>query len=172
MFDCEALSGQKKNSWRFPPGALPNLNAMCLSIRTKLPGDISKSKSEVFVGQNRFPWQYLPVLMRGVCRSELKFLAILPNFDAWRFSVKTKIPGDSYQFGRVAFFRSEPKFRGNYQFECEVFVGQNRNSWRYLPSWMRGVCRSEPRFLAMFPSLNAKGYSARTGIPGDIPQFK
>ena len=98
MFDCEALSGQKKNSWRFSPGVLPNLNAMCLSIRTKLPGDISKSKSEVFVGQNRNPWQYLPVLMRGVCRSETKFLATFTGLNAMCLSVGTKIPGDFAQF--------------------------------------------------------------------------
>ena len=112
MFDCEALSGQKKNSWRFSPGlmrsiylpeptspaVLPNLNAMRLSIRTKLPGDISKSKSKVFVGQNRNPWQYLPVLMRGVCRPETKFLATFTGLNAMCLSVGTKIPGDIAQF--------------------------------------------------------------------------
>ena len=80
------------------PAVLPKLNAMCLSIRTKLPGDISKSKGEVFVGQNRNSWQIFPVLMRGVCQSETKFLATFTGLNATCSSVGTKIPGDIAQF--------------------------------------------------------------------------
>ena len=37
---------------------------------------------------------------------------------------------------------------------------------------MRGVFRPEPKFLAVFPSLNARCYSVRTEIPVGIFQFK
>ena len=86
--------------------------------------------------------------MRGVFRSEPEFLAKITSSNARRFSASAEIPG------------------GNYQFAREVFVGQNRNSWRYLPIWARGVCRLEPKFLAVFPNVGARRYSVRTQIPG------
>ena len=92
--------------------------------------------------------------MRGVFRSEPKFLAIFTNLDARRFSVRTKTPG------------------GAPQFKCEAFCRQNRNSRQYLPIWMRGVFRSEPDLLAVFTNLNAKCLSVRTKIPGGMSQFQ
>ena len=92
--------------------------------------------------------------MRGVFLSEPKFLAIFPRLNARRFPVRTEIPG------------SIP------QFKSEVFVGQNRNSWRRVPICLRGVFRSEPESLATFFSLNARCVSVRTEIPGDISQFE
>ena len=91
--------------------------------------------------------------MRGVFRSEPKLLAILRSLNARRFSVRTGTPGNSYRFG------------------CEVSVGQNPNSWQYLRICARGVFRSEPEFLAIFPSLNARCLSVATGTPGDIYRF-
>ena len=51
--------------------------------------------------------------------------------------------------------RSEPKFL--------VFV---------FPVFTRGVFRPVPKFLAVFPSLNARLFPARTEIPGGISQLK
>ena len=92
--------------------------------------------------------------MRGRCRSEPKYLAVFPGSNAWRFSGRTKIPANISQFN------------------CEVVVGQNRNTWRYFPVQMRGVFRAEPKFLAIFTSLNAGRFAVRNEIPGGISQFK
>ena len=107
---------------------IPSFNARCLSVRTKIPGDISswnarcvpvrtKSpggfylfKCEAFVGPSQYAWRYLPILMRGVRRPEPKFPKVFPNLNARRLSVRTEIPG------------------GIYQCECEAFFGQNQNS--------------------------------------------
>ena len=91
--------------------------------------------------------------MRGVCRSEPKFLAIFTNLNARRSSVRTEIPGDIYPFER------------------EVFFSQNSNSWQQLPVRTRGVILSEPESLAIFPSLNERRFSADAEIPGGIYQF-
>ena len=161
--------GQNRNSWRYSPirmrgvfqsgtGALAgstNLNSRCSSVGTKIPGDISQHKWEVFGGQHkceasfgqvRSSWRYFPVYMRGVVRSEPKFLAIFPNLNAGRFSVRTGTPGDFFQF------------------KCEVCVGQNQSSQQYVPVLMRGVCRSGPKFLAVFTDLHARSFSVRTEV--------
>ena len=81
-------------------------------------------------------------------------------------------------------FWSEPKFLAVFsilnsktpgsvsQLKCEVPVSQNQKSWRYVPVYMRGVTRLEPKFLAIISSLRARCLSVRTRIPGSIPQFK
>ena len=92
--------------------------------------------------------------MRGVFRPDPNFLAIFPNLNARRFSVRTKIPGCIFQF----------------EFEA-VFV-PSQYAWQYLPVWMPGVCQSEPKLLAKLPGLNARSISVRTKIPGGFPQFK
>ena len=53
--------------------------------------------------------------MLGVVRAEPKPLAIFNFLNGKCLSVNTEIPGDISQFA------------------CEAFVGQNQNSWRYLP---------------------------------------
>ena len=118
-------SGQKT------PAVFSNFNAMRFSVRTKLPGNIYQFEREAFFGQNQDPWRYLPIRMLGVIRSEPEFLAIFSSLNAMCFSVTTQVPGSIYQFG------------------CKVFVGQDRNAWRYSPIWMRGAFRSEPKFLAI-----------------------
>ena len=92
--------------------------------------------------------------MLGVIRSEPVFLAIFSSLSATCFSVRTQVPGSISQF------------------ECKVFLGQDRNAWRYSPTWMRGAFRSEPKFLAISASVNAMRFSARTKIPGDIYQIE
>ena len=187
-----------------------SLNARRFSARTEIPGDIYQIGCEVLFGHVRNSWRRVPVYARGVFRSEQKFLAIFPNLNARRRSVRTGIPGGISQFKCESFFRPEPKFLTiltnlnarclsvrtqisggfpqckfevfcrvgakipgcNYQFDCEALFGQNRNPWRYLPIRMRGVCRSEPKPLATFNSLNARRLSVRTKTPGGIAQFK
>ena len=92
--------------------------------------------------------------MRGVRWSEPKPLAIINSLNARRFSVRTKIPGSISQF------------------KCEGFVGQNPNSWQLFPVWARVVFLSEPKFLAVFPSLFARRFSVGAEIPRDVSQFK
>ena len=92
--------------------------------------------------------------MRGDIPSEPKPLAMIPSLHEGSFSAEPKLPG------------------GLYQFECDVFVGQTRNSWQFFPIWMRGVFRSEPKFLAVFPRLNAEYLSARPRIPSSFFQFR
>ena len=132
----------------------PSLDAGRFSVRTEMPGDIYQFGREVSVGHNQNSWKYLPVKERGVFRSEPKLLAIFTNLHARCSSVRTKTPGDISQC------------------ECEVSVSQNQNSWRYFPVGIRGVCRSGPKFLAIFPSVNAGRFSVRTRTPGDISQFE
>ena len=132
----------------------PSLDARRFSVRTKFPGKIYQFECEARFGQNQNSRRYFSIGMRGVCRSGPKFLAIFPSLNARRVSVRTKLPG------------------GIHQFECEVFFGQNRNSWQYAPVKMRGVFRPDPNFLAIFPNLNARCFSVRTKIPGCISQFK
>ena len=145
---CEALSGQNRNSWRYLPicmrgcfrpdpkflakfflvftrrafrsgpkflAIFPRLYARCYSVWTEIPGEIYQFKCEACSSQHRNSWQYLPVQIRGVFLSEPKFLAVFSSLGARCLSVRTQIPGYSYQF------------------ECEVFVGQNQNSLRYFP---------------------------------------
>ena len=78
--------------------------------------------------------------MLGVCRSEPKSLAVFTNSNARRYSVRTEMPGGDFQFDREALF------------------GQNRNSWRYFPVWVRGVFRPEEKFLAVLTSFNARRF--------------
>ena len=129
-------------------------NARRFSASAEIPGGNYPFAREVFVGQNRSSWRYLPIWARGVCRLEPKFLAVFSSLFARCLSARTKFPGSIYQF------------------KCEVLLGQNQNSWRYLPIWARGVPRSESKFLAVFPSSNARCYSVRTRIPGSISQFQ
>ena len=129
-------------------------NARRFPASAKIPGGNYPFAREVFVGQNRSSWRYLPIWARGVCRLEPKFLAVFSSLYARCMSARTKFPGSIYQF------------------KCEVLLGRNQNSWRYLPIWARGVTRSEPEFLAVFPSSNARRYSVRTRIPGSISQFQ
>ena len=97
--------------------------------------------------------RYFLVEIRGACRSKPKFLDVCTISIARCVPVRTKIPGDFYQFGSEAFF------------------GQNRNSWRYFPARRRGVILSEPKLLATVTSLYARRFSVRTEIPSIIPQF-
>ena len=92
--------------------------------------------------------------MRGVRRSEPKPPAVFPSVHARRYSVRTGIRGDIFEF------------------KCEALLGQNENSWRYFPVLMRCVCRSEPKALAVFASLNAGRLSVGAKIPGGISRFK
>ena len=127
---------------------------MCLSVRTKLPGNLPQFRCEAFVCQNRNSSRYLPNWARGVFPSEPKFLAIVTSLNARCFSARAKIRGNISRF------------------KCEAFVSQNRNPGRYLPLWMRGVFRSEPKFLAILPSLRARRLSVGTEIPGNSYQFE
>ena len=130
-----------------------SLNAGRFSVGAKIPCDISQFKCEAFFGLNQSVWRYFPLWARGVFRSEPEVLAICPSLNAGRLSARTKIPGKSYQF------------------ECEAFLGPTRNSWRFFPIWARGACRSEPKFLAAFPSFNARRFSVRTKGSGDPEKF-
>ena len=143
---------------------------MCSSGRSAIPGGIPQFECEAFVGQARNSWRKLLVFMRIVFRSGPKFLAIFSRLNARCLSIRTEIPGSICQFKR------------------ELCFGQDRNPWQYspvcrpapkiltmstyLPGWARGVFRSEPKFLAIFPRSNARRFSARTEIPGGISQFK
>ena len=157
---CEAFFGQGQNSWRYflvwmrdvcrsEPELLatfPSLNARCLSVRTKTPGDISQFGRSVVFSQNRNSWRRFPVHMWGVIQSEPGFLAAFPNLNAGCLSVRTQCPGNTYQF------------------KCGAFFSQDPLSWRYFSIRNPGGFRSEPKFLAIHPSLNARCYSARANI--------
>ena len=121
--------------------------------------------------------------MRGACQSDPEFLTVFTEMNARRVSVGTKFPGDIPRvkcdslFGQNRNSRHRFSFGTNipgdfFQFGREAFFGLNGNSWRYLPIWMRGVFRREPKFLATFSSLDARSYSARTKIPSNIYQFE
>ena len=88
-----------------------SLNVRRSSVRTKIAGETYQSKCGAFVGQNQNSGQYF----LAIFQSEQEFLAIFIDLNARRCSAGTEVPGNSYQF------------------ECEVFVSQNQNSWRYLP---------------------------------------
>ena len=138
-----------------PLAIVPSLNATRSPVGAKVPGDISQFKCAVFLGRDRISRRYLLVWTRGVFRSE------------------TKIPDNNFQFECEVFVGQNKKIPGAvFQFECEVFVSQNQNPWRRSPVWMRCAFRSGPKCLALFPSCNARRFSARAEIPGDIPQFK
>ena len=92
--------------------------------------------------------------MRGVIRSEPKFLAIVTILNLRRCSVRTKILVDFYQF------------------DCDAFFRQNPNARRYFPIGMRGVLRPEPKRLALVANLNARRFSVRTARPGNVYQSK
>ena len=62
--------------------------------------------------------------------------------------------------------------RGLFQSKSEARFGQNRTSWRRFPAQMRGVFRSEPKSLAVFPSFNAVCLSVRNEMPGGVYQFE
>ena len=151
-FECEAFVCQNQNSSRRFPNLtrcvfqsqpkflaiVSSLNATCSSVRTEFRGSSFQRNAGGFVGQDQNSSRYFPVQMRGVCRSETNSLAVFSDLNAMGFSVRTEIPG------------------GIYQFECEAFCGQNQNPRRYFPVKMRGVCRSEPEFLAVCTRLNAR----------------
>ena len=109
--------------------------------------------------------------MRGVFRSGPKFLAIISSLNARRFSLRTKVPGDISQVNCAAFSVRTEIPGGISQFKFEALLGQDQNSWRYSPVQMRGVCRSEPKSLEIFPSFNARCVSVRTKIPSSISSF-
>ena len=132
-------------------GGIYQVECEVFSARTEIPGDIAQSKREASVGQNRNSWRYVPIRMRGVCRSEAKFLAILTRLNAGYVPARTKIPGGIYQF-ECEVFRSGTKFLamstslnarrlsvrieipGNIpQFAREALFRQNQNYWRHLP---------------------------------------
>ena len=168
QFGREAFFGQHQNARRYFPvyvqgdcrsepkclAILSNLNARRFSFRTKIPGGISQFDCVALFSQNRNTRQSVPVKMRGACRPEPEFLAVFTSVNARSYSARTAIPGDISQF------------------ECEVVVGQNQNTWRYFPVQMRGVFRAEPKFLAIFISLNAGRFAVRNKVPGGISQFK
>ena len=129
------------------PAIFSNFNARRFSVRTELPGDIYQFECEAFFGQNQSPWRYLPIRMLGVILSEPEFLAIFSSLNSLRFSVRTQVPGSIYQL------------------ESKVFVGQDRNAWRYSPIWMRGAFRSETKFLAIFASVNARRFFGQNQNP-------
>ena len=110
--------------------------------------------------------------MRGVRRSEPEFLAMFPSMNSRCLSVGTRFPGDVSQFKCEAFSDRTEILGDIFQFAREAFSGQNRKSWQYFPVEMRGVRRSELKFLAAFSGLNARRFSARTEIPGGISLFK
>ena len=140
-----------------------SLNESQFSAGAKIPGGINQFECEASFGQDQPFWrnfgqnrnsqQYFPETL-GVFRSEPKRLAICPSLNARCCAVRAKIPGDISQFG------------------CEVFVGQDRNSWRYVPICMRCVLRLEPERLAIFSSVNEGCVSVRTETPGSIYQFE
>ena len=179
----EAFFGRSQDSWRYFPvlmrgvfrseakrlAVFSSLNARCVSVRTKFPGGIFQFEFEVFVGQDQNSWRFLLVQMGGVCRSGPKFLAIFPSLNTRCLSVRTKIPGGIFQY--ECDVRTEIPGEIS-QFKCEAFFAQNRNSWRYLPVGIRGVCRSGQKRLAIVTSLNARCCSVRAEVPGSSPQFR
>ena len=130
-----------------------NFDARRLSVITDISGNSFRFKCESLFGQSRNPWRSFPIWMRGVSRSEPKFLEVFPSWSSRRLSVEAKIPGCLYHFDR------------------EVCSGHNQNSWRFLPVRFRGVFRSKPKFAAVFSSANARCYSVRTKTPGNSNQF-
>ena len=145
----------------------------------------------MFRSEPKFQAKYSNVWMRGVFRPDPKFLAIFTNLDAWGFFSQDPISWRYFPGQMRCPFQSEPKFLATFsrlnarrfsvrtktsgdipQFKCEVFVGQGRNSWRYLPICLRGVLGSYPKCLAVFSDLNAMCVSARTEILGGFSQFK
>ena len=150
----------------------PRSNAKSFSVRTKVPGDFLQFECEAQLGQNQNSWRFFPVLMRGVCRAEPKFLAVITSENARCLSVRTEIPCffSSLNAGR---FSARTRIPGDLpQYKCETFFGRNRNSWRYLPVWARGVFRRETNFLAIVTSLDARRFSVRTKLPGGIARCK
>ena len=174
----------------------PSLNERSFSADPKPPGGIYQFECEVFVGQTQNSWQFLPIWMRGVFRSEPKFLAVSPSLNAEYSSVRTNVPISFFQFKfevrlgpnrnswqnqkswlhlavwtslNARRFSGRTKRPGDIsQFECEAFFGQNRNSWRYFAFCMPGAFRSEQERLVIFTDLDARRLSVRTQIPGNI----
>ena len=142
----------------FQPGPkflalLSSVNARRYFVRTEIRGGIFQFLCKALFGRGQNSWRYFPVYVRGVCRLEPQSLAIFTNLNARRYSVRTEVPGNTYQF------------------KCEAFFGQNRNSWRYFPIWTRGAFRSEPKSLSVFTNLNARRFSVRTEITRDAFQL-
>ena len=118
------------------------------------------------------PWPRFPVLMRGVFRAEANFLALFPSLDAWRFSVRTKVPG-GFPSLNARLFSVRTEIPGDvYPFGCLAFFGQDQNSWRRAPVQMRGVLPPEPKFPPVCTNLDARRFSVRTRPPSDISQVK
>ena len=125
----------------------------------------------IFPSQTRNPWRLLPIRTRGVVWSGPKFLAVFTNLNARRSSARTTFLAifPNLNARRLSV---RPRTPGNFkQFKCEAFFGKDQNSWRYFPIRMRGVCRSEPEYLTVSSSLNAKCFSGRTKNPSHVSQF-
>ena len=126
QFECEVFVGQSQYSWRYFPVLIrgvfrsgPKFPAVCASlgarrysVRTEMPGGVFQCECEV---GTKSSWRYVPIRIRIVFRPEPKLLAVFSSLDEERFSVRTEIPGDIFQFER------------------EVLLGRNLNSWRYFP---------------------------------------
>ena len=119
--------GQNRNSWRYFPGKMrgvfrsepdllavyTNLNAKCLSARTKIPGGMSQFQREAFWVETRIPGGAHHSGCEVFCRPRPHSLAVNTTLKARRSSVRAEIPGDIVQF------------------KCEAFFGQIQNPWRY-----------------------------------------
>ena len=142
-----ALVGQNQNSWRylpmgprgtFQPGPkflalLSSVNARRYFVRTEIRGGIFQFLCKALFGRDQNFWRYFPVYVRGVCRLEPQPLAIFTNLNARRYSVRTEVPGNTYQFKCEA-FSVRTEIPGDIsQAEREAFFGQNQNPCRYLP---------------------------------------
>ena len=147
-----------------------SLHSEYVSSRANIPSSPSQVKCEVPSDQDQNSWRFPPVEMRGVRRSEPKFLAVFTSLNAGRFSVSAANPSSFSQFECEAFSVRTKIPCEISLFGREAFFGQNRNPRRRIPILMRGVCWSEPKFLAVFTSLNATRFSVRARIPGDISQ--
>ena len=91
-----------------------SLNAMCFSVRTRIPGGIPLLGRDAFFGQNRNSWR-------------------ISSLNAKRYAVRTEIPGGISSLNERRFSVSAIIPGGIYQFECEAFFGQDPNSWLRVP---------------------------------------
>ena len=150
--NARRFSGRTSDQFKFRSEPATSLNARRFSVRTKFPGEVYRFGCEVFFSQNQNPWRYLPiwmrvvfaarteiprklpVQMRGVFRPELKFLAVVSTLNARRFRSEPKFLAIFTNSNARRFSVRNRSPGGFYQFEFEVFVGRNQNSWRYFPA--------------------------------------
>ena len=65
------------------------------------------------------------------------------------------------------------KLSGNmYLLKCEILIDQNQTSGQYFPLKMRGSDRSEPNFRLTSTSRNARFFSVRGKLPGNMYLLK